>query len=408
MKLLFISNYINHHQIPFCNAMYALLGDEFAFLQTEPMEEERIRMGWQQDVDRPYLIRYYENPQAGDTLIAESKVVLFGGTDDESYIAERLRNRQPVVRYSERIYKEGQWKAVSPRGLRRKYLDHTRYRGQEVYMLCSGAYVPSDFHIVRAYPGKMLRWGYFPETKVYDVDQLMQEKKPASILWAARFIDWKHPELALEVAKYLKEKGLAFHLNIVGGGNLTETVEKLIDEYELGESVSLLGFQTPTQVRGLMEESAIYLTTSDRREGWGAVINEAMNSGCAVVADHMMGAAPFLIEQGQNGYVYRDGDLSMLCEEVERLVRDPGLCRKLGTAAYETIQKEWNAETAAKRLVAFCIRKGFLGTEDLADEQVWRAEDFDGKEKEPALGPCSPAPVIGERQMFGKLMEKNR
>ena len=37
------------------------------------------------------------------------------------------------------------------------------------------------------------------------------------------------------------------------------------------------------------------------QEGWGAVVNEAMNSGCAVVADHMIGAAPWLIRQGENG-----------------------------------------------------------------------------------------------------------
>lgn len=49
MKTVFVSNYINHHQIPFCNAMYAKLGDDFTFIQMEPMEEERIRMGWDPD-----------------------------------------------------------------------------------------------------------------------------------------------------------------------------------------------------------------------------------------------------------------------------------------------------------------------------------------------------------------------
>ena len=38
------------------------------------------------------------------------------------------------------------------------------------------------------------------------------------------------------------------------------------------------------------------------------MVNEAMNSGCAVVADHMIGAAPWLIRQGENGRMYRDGE----------------------------------------------------------------------------------------------------
>ena len=34
MKAVFISNYINHHQIPFSNALYEQLGDDYHFIQT--------------------------------------------------------------------------------------------------------------------------------------------------------------------------------------------------------------------------------------------------------------------------------------------------------------------------------------------------------------------------------------
>ena len=397
---LFISNYINHHQIPFCNAMRRLLGENFVFLQTEPMEEERVRMGWQQEMELPYLVKYDDDPKLGEALISGSDMVLFGGTDEERFIAGRLQENKPVIRYSERLYKEGQWKAVSPRGLRKKYLDHTRYRDRDIYMLCAGAYVPSDFHIVRAYPDKMLRWGYFPETKHYDVDNLLDGKKPGSILWAARFLDWKHPELPLEVARRLKEQGLSFHLEMIGGGEEQAMVEKLIQDYGLQEDVTLRGYLPPDEVRTVMEKSEIYLATSDRNEGWGAVLNEAMNSGCAVVGDHMMGGVPFLIRPGENGMIYRDGDAKMLCRQVEQLLSDAALRRRLGRAAYETITDQWNAETAAKRLVAFCIRMGFLTKEQLADPEEWETMEFAGKTELTSEGPCSPAPVISERKMF--------
>ena len=48
------------------------------------------------------------------------------------------------------------------------------------------------------------------------------------------------------------------------------------------------------------------------------MVNEAMNSGCAVVADHMIGAAPWLIRQGENGRMYRDGEEQELFRTVER------------------------------------------------------------------------------------------
>ena len=52
MKLIFVSNYFNHHQLPFCDALYELLEGDFCFLQTQPMEEERVKMGWQAE-ERP-------------------------------------------------------------------------------------------------------------------------------------------------------------------------------------------------------------------------------------------------------------------------------------------------------------------------------------------------------------------
>ena len=197
-KFIFVSNYINHHQIPICNELYRLLGGSFAFCQTEEIEEERLSMGWANE--RPeYVVCYYEDPEKYQEWIDTCDVVFFGGTDEESYIKFRLEENKPVIRYSERLYRTGQWKAISPRGLRKKYEDHTKYRRQNVYMLCSGAYVPSDFSIVRAYPDKMLRWGYFTQTKTYDLEELMDGKECGHILWAARFIDCKHAELPIEL-----------------------------------------------------------------------------------------------------------------------------------------------------------------------------------------------------------------
>lgn len=396
-KFIFISNYLNHHQLPFCDAMYAILQGDFAFVQTEPMEEERKRMGWQAQISCPYIKCFYEEPDLCREWIMDCDVVLFGGTDDESYIKERLQQGKPVIRYSERLYKQGQWKAISPRGLLKKYQDHTRYRRDNVYMLCSGAYVPSDFHIVRAYPDKLLRWGYFPETKKYDKEKLLSGKKAGNILWAARFIDWKHPELPIETAKWLRDRGYGFHMDIIGGGELEAMVKELVTEYQLENFVTLQGYRTPAEVRTFMENADIYLVTSDRQEGWGAVVNEAMNSGCAVVANHMIGAVPFLIKPGQNGLVYHDGQKEQLFSGVAQLLDDRTMCHRLGESAMQTIEQEWNAEHAAVCLAQFCLRQGFLQEADL---QLPRGDDW---KQIPQSGPCSPAPVISERRMYEEM-----
>ncbi len=410
MRICFISNYINHHQIPFCNAMCKATGGQFVFIQTEPMEEERVQMGWQEK-ERPEYVRcFYEEEEWCKQQIRDCDVVLFGGCDEESYIEERLRSGKLIIRISERLYKTGQWKAVSPRGLLKKYKDHTRYRKAPVYLLCAGGYVASDFRIVRAYPGKMFCWGYFPETKYYDIDALLEKKGyrgeqeadaecPGSvpyILWAARFIDWKHPERALEVARHLKAQGLSFHLDMIGGGAMEEEVRALLQSYGLEDCVSLPGYRTPAQVRRLMEQADIFLMTSDRQEGWGAVANEAMNSGCALVADHLPGAAPYLIRQGYNGYVYEDGNRDMLNAIVERLVTDSAQRKVLGKRAYETITGTWNAENAAASLMKLIEELiTDLSEGRLRGKRNAKIKDKQGKVQH--LSPCAPAPVISER-----------
>lgn len=411
-NLAFVSNYINHHQIPFCNAMHRLTGGNFTFIQTEPMEEQRVRMGWNEGEKPAYVRCFYEEEALCRQLILDCDMVVFGGTDEESYIVPRLKAGKPVIRYSERLYKTGQWKAVSPRGLKKKYQDHTRYRNARVYLLCAGAYVASDFQIVRAYPGKKYCWGYFPETKHYDVDRLLAGKgfgieKSPCLLWAARMIDWKHPELALETARYLKGKNLSFHMNIIGNGEMYPQMEELVERYGLEEQVSLLGYQVPAVVRRYMEEADIFLFTSDRQEGWGAVANEAMNSGCAVVGDHLIGAVPFLIRDGENGFVYRDGNHRQLFSLAERLVKDRELCKKAGRNAYKTITETWNAENAAEKLTELIQRILEQGENGADHGTAGVGSTGENGSCTAGIGsiyaPCMPAPVLSERYKDGHI-----
>lgn len=396
--VVFLSNYFNHHQLPFCNALDRLTEGGFVFVQTQPMEAERVQMGWDAKVCPSYVRKYDEEPEACRRLILDADLVLFGGVDDESYIQERFRAKKPVFRYCERMYKTGQWKAISPRGLWHKYLDHTRRRKDPVYVLCAGGYVADDFRIVHAYRDKMFCWGYFPQVRDQDVDNLLKNKgymgktgKIPYLLWTGRMIDWKHPELAVETAEYLRDRGIPFHLSMVGGGAMEETIRALIREKHLEEEVSLEGFQSPEKVRGYMEQADVYLFTSDRQEGWGAVANEAMNSCCALVADHMIGAVPYLVKDGKNGLIYRDGKKEELFRLTEDLVGDPKRREALGRSAYDTVHETWNGDYAAKRLLE-------LG-ETLSEhpEAGKRRASLDH------LEPGAPAPVIRERRMFARL-----
>ena len=351
MKLVFLSNYFNHHEKPLSDALFAHPGIEYTFIQTEKMAEERVRMGWGIDTkDIPYVRYFDDDPEGNRDLVMNADCVIFGGVDDESYIMPRLEARRLTLRYQERIYKEGQWKFISPRGLRKKYHDHTRFKNDPVYLLCAGAYVASDFSLIHAYPGKKYVWGYFPEFIEHDIDALISSKEENELLWTGRMIDWKHPDAALKSALYLKEKNISFHLTMAGGGELEDSLKQFVTDNGLDKFVTFTGFLKPAEIRTLMEKASVYIFTSDEKEGWGAVVNEAMNSGCAVVASHAAGAVPYLLRHKDNGLVYKSGRQKELDFYLENLLEKNELRCRLGKNAYHTIAGKWNASYAANRL----------------------------------------------------------
>lgn len=390
MTFTFVSNYINHHQIPLCEALYRELGKGFTFIQTMPMEEERVAMGWSVDVKKlPYVECLYEEEYDCLKKITESDAVLFGWTEREDIVESRLKTGRITLRVSERLYREGQWKVISPRGLIAKYHEHIKYRRQNVCMLCAGAYTASDFHLIGAYPEKMFRWGYFTALRTYtqeEMDSLKTEDGALHIVWAGRFIPLKHPEYAVRLAKKLREKGYKYHIHMLGDGEMEPLLRQDVVDSGLSEDFTFYGYTEPEKVRDVMEKCHIHLFTSNYLEGWGAVVNEGMNSGCVEVVNAQVGAAPYLIRHGENGLVYPDDSYEKMEALVEDLFVHWNERKKMGQAAYETIRDTWNAEHAAEELLRF--------VQELRQGRITAAE----------TGPLSKAPVIRPGRMYECMM----
>ena len=371
------SNYFNHHQRYLSEALDEMTGHSFFFIETMEMEQERKNMGWGTTDIPVYVLQEYDPVQRKKCrkLIQEADVVIWGSCP-YGLILPRLLAHKLTFCYSERIFKEG-LSGFGYWGRAIKYGLLYRPPQKNHYLLASSAYAPADHARLNLFRGKTLRWGYFPQTITYSLPQLMAEKNPTSILWAARMIPWKHPEYAIDVAKQLRQWGCAFTMELVGNGELQQEMERLVAREGLQAQVKLTGACTPEQVRRKMERAAIFLVTSDQNEGWGAVVNEAMNSGCAVVACRGVGAAPFLIESGKNGLLFEVGDLAGLAAQTRFLLEHPRQRQQMGEEAYRTIADTWNSSCAARRLIAL--------SQDLLDGK---------KPVLPQSGPCSPAPII--------------
>ena len=394
MKVAFFSNFLNHHQLPFCEEMWKLTEGNFTFVATEPIPQERLQMGYA-DMNNafPFVLRTYESHEAevAAANLAQDCDVIITGSAPEKYTIDRIKNNKLTFRYAERIYKRGLWRALSPKGIHYIHEHHTQYKDMPLYMLCSSAYTAWDYAIQGAYLNKTFKWGYFPEITLYrDIEKIISQKygqqatlhSVPRILWAGRLLSWKHPEVAVIVAQELKKKGFTFELDIIGVGELESKLRQQIQKKQLQDCVHMLGAMKPADVRKHMEQADIFLFTSDFHEGWGAVLNESMSSGCAVVASHAIGSVPFMIQDGENGLIYKNGDQHALNAAVQLLLQKPEFRRSLGIQAYRTIADMWNAKTAAGRFITLC-------------ESIQ-----ENKEIPFTTGPCSRAEPIPQWKMF--------
>lgn len=180
----------------------------------------------------------------------------------------------------------------------------------------------------------------------------MQEKKEEnSIVWVARFIPLKHPEYIVEMGRYLKKHNIDFHIKMIGNGDLLEKTRKKIRRWGLTNEIELTGAISPEAVRQEFDKAKIALLTSGRKEGWGAVVNESMSSGCVMVASQSVGSATYLIRDGVSGMTYKNK--KELFQKVRQLLEDRQLCDRIGDNAYHTIADLWNYQVAAKRFAEF-------------------------------------------------------
>ena len=366
LSITMISNGMSHHQIPFCEYMARNEDVEYHFIATKPLSEERANMGYQDlNFSGDYIVRSYESVESMDRamqLANDSDFVIYGSAP-YSFIKDRLKKKKWTCIYSERVFKRGfkdkiTWKYAIAYFQRYFCTSHKRLR-----LLCASAYASSDYRYFRFKQKHTYKWGYFPPNTSADIHALVSCKKENSIAWVGRMIDWKHPELAIELATMLHDRKVPFHLTMVGNGTLYEDVKRQIQEKQLEEVVTLTGALPTTEVRDVMEHSEILLATSDYQEGWGAVVNEGMNSACAVVGSNAMGSVPYLIRNGENGVAFESGNVEALFQKVYYLLENSDVRAHMGEKAYQAIRSEWNGENAGCKLIEMC-KQFQAGNED--------------------------------------------
>jgi glycosyltransferase involved in cell wall biosynthesis len=142
------------------------------------------------------------------------------------------------------------------------------------------------------------------------------------ILYASKLAARKRPADLLEAYARLPANAADAlpYLLFVGDGDERAALEARANALK-HESIRFLGFKNQTELPRYYDLCDLFVLPS-RHEPWGLVVNEVMNAGKAVIVSDEVGAAADLVVSGNNGIVFRAGDVDALSQALISVLQD--------------------------------------------------------------------------------------
>ena len=175
------------------------------------------------------------------------------------------------------------------------------------------------------------------------------------ILAVGRFVEKKGFTYLVEACRLLKDRGYDFSCLLIGGADAyLNTVESLIKQAKLEETVLIRGAVTQEELKQIYEQATAFvlpcqIAENGDRDGIPNVLVEAMSLELPVVSTDVSGI-PELIDDKVNGLLVPQKNAAALADAIEALLKSPSLCRQLGKAAREKVRRRFNAEDSILEL----------------------------------------------------------
>lgn len=160
------------------------------------------------------------------------------------------------------------------------------------------------------------------------------------ILCPSRLEGLKRQNLLIQAAAHCKSPCVIL---IAGTGSMGPSLQKMIDELDLGRKVRLLGYVADDELVSLYRNSlGVFFAPFD--EDYGFVTLEAMQSAKPVITCNDSGGPLEFVVDGETGFVV-EPDPAAVAEKIDSLYADRGRAREIGMNAfhaYSALGLSWN------------------------------------------------------------------
>jgi glycosyltransferase involved in cell wall biosynthesis len=174
------------------------------------------------------------------------------------------------------------------------------------------------------------------------------------ILFSARFTTRKRPLDLLKAIRKIEHDNIL--VLFVGDGLERRNMEKYVQNHRI--RALFTGFQNQSEISKYYSVSDMAIVASDYDPSPKAM-NEAMNFELPIIITDVVGTAYDLVEDGENGFVVKVGDVDTIAEKIDYLNKNRTVAKVMGKKSWEII-KDWNFQKDAKsveRAVKFVNNK---------------------------------------------------
>ncbi|MCB9419001.1 MAG: glycosyltransferase [Ardenticatenaceae bacterium] len=167
------------------------------------------------------------------------------------------------------------------------------------------------------------------------------QRQPNLILGVGRLVEKKGFADLIRACHLLRQWGVAFRCEIIGKGDLRDSLQMLIDELDLADQVKLIGPQPQDGVLEAYRRSVVFalpciIGSDGNRDGLPTVLLEAMSTGLPVVSTALTGI-PEIIDHDENGLIVPPGDPETLAHALASLLQNHAYREQMGKAAQQKV-----------------------------------------------------------------------
>lgn len=176
------------------------------------------------------------------------------------------------------------------------------------------------------------------------------EERVHDLLYCGRYVEHKHPMLAIDVATGLAQRlGRRVTLRFVGKGPLEDKLRQRALEVSQSVDVSFAGYMSQAELPQEYRRSKLFLFPTGF-DVWGVVANEACAAGLPCIVSPHTGVVDELVTEGVNGHVCPVGNVTAWVDRCAELLLDQSRWEAFSMASRQAVAR-YNFDVAAKGML---------------------------------------------------------